>query len=744
MKKKSRTKNKRSRFSFITENRNLFFSLVTGFMVIAFISMITDNLGFIGVILSGFLFRLFGIGAYAFPLISILTIIVLWRQHFEGRMRRNILYIIGLFVVFLVLMDIHAIESDTLSRHILEANTLSKSRTGPGMLGSLFGHYLGQLLGVLGVYLLAAIVVFLGVLSFLDIKMKDFFLKVFEGIQQGIAKVVQLIKNIWSSRNTKVKIPKEKPTHKPTMGEEIVGAIDVDSSDNKRYTITGYADGQNQSSRKQISMDDLKVPSTTITSNYVIPPLSILKNNETNQHQKDLVEIKQRAKAIEHTMSSFSIDSKVVHVSRGPTVTCYELQPASGVKVSRIVNLADDLALSLATSDIRIEAPIPGKSVVGIEVPNKFKDSVMLREIIESEDFVQNQSPLTLALGKSISGKPIISTIDKMPHLLIAGATGSGKSVCINTIITSILYKADPEEVKFIMIDPKVVELSIYNGIPHLVIPVVTDPRKASAALNWAVREMERRYQIFSENMVRDIKSYQKKCVGEDKERLPYIVIIIDELSDLMMVSAQEVEDHICRLAQMARACGIHLIVATQRPTVDVITGTIKANIPSRISFSVSSQIDSRTILDMSGAEKLLGKGDMLFFPSSFMKPLRVQGAFISDTEVEHIVEFIKQHMKPNYDESIIKDIDNTHQESINIEENDPLIKNAIDIVISDGQASVSQLQRKLKVGYARAGRIIDEMEALGIIGGHEGSKPRKVLKNYNMFDQENDYEYRE
>ncbi|MEW8974364.1 MAG: DNA translocase FtsK, partial [Tissierellaceae bacterium] len=459
---------------------------------------------------------------------------------------------------------------------------------------------------------------------------------------------------------------------------------------------------------------------------YSTPPISLLNSPKTNQGPDDKKEILNNAKIIEETMKNFGIDATITQINRGPTITCYELSPEPGIKLSKIVSLSDNIALSLASSDIRIEAPIPGKAAVGIEVPNKNKDNVYLKEILLSDQYINIDSNIPLSLGKDVTGKPIISAIDKMPHLLIAGATGSGKSVCINTIIMSIIYKSPPDDVKLLLIDPKIVELSIYNEIPHLLIPVVTDAKKAAFALNWAVEEMERRYKLFAQNSVRDISSYNNKGKTKDLEKLPTIVIIIDELADLMMVAAQEIEDYICRLAQMARAAGMYLIVATQRPSVDVITGTIKANIPSRISFAVSSQVDSRTILDMGGAEKLLGKGDMLFHPSFYSKPLRVQGAFISDSEVESVVNFLKQNNSSDYDEDIVEIVQNS--KDIDLDDGDELLPDAIELVVEDGQASISMLQRRLRIGYARAARIIDELELRGIVGGYEGSKPRKVL----------------
>lgn len=471
--------------------------------------------------------------------------------------------------------------------------------------------------------------------------------------------------------------------------------------------------------------NEIKMNINRSTTSYVSPSLSLLKSPTINQDTNDKREILNNAKIIEETMMNFGIDAKVLEINVGPTITCYELQPSPGIKLSKIVSLSDNIALSLASSDIRIEAPIPGKSAVGIEVPNKVKTSVLFKEIIVSKEYQEIDSSLPLALGKDVAGNVVVSSIDKMPHLLIAGATGSGKSVCINTIIMSIIYKSSPDDVKLLLIDPKVVELSIYNGIPHLLIPVVTDPKKAASALSWAVEEMEKRYKLFAENSVRDINAYNNKVKDKEKQ-LPKIVIIIDELADLMMVAAQEIEDYICRLAQMARAAGMHLIVATQRPSVDVITGTIKANIPSRISFAVSSQVDSRTILDMAGAEKLLGKGDMLFYPSYYSKPVRIQGAFIADEEVEAVVKSISVKDDNQYDLDIIEKVENPKE--VFFEDGDELLPDAISLVVEEGQASISFLQRRLKIGYARAARIVDEMEERGIIGGYEGSKPRKVL----------------
>lgn len=482
--------------------------------------------------------------------------------------------------------------------------------------------------------------------------------------------------------------------------------------------------------------EDLHITQTTKAPiAYKMPNLNLLENGSSINNKNDKKEILSKAKVLEDTLQNFGVDAKVMQVSKGPTITRYEIQPSPGVKVSKIVGLSDDIALNLAASHIRIEAPIPGKAAVGIEIPNDLVATVTIKEVLVSDPFTENESKLTFVLGKDIAGNPMVSDLAKMPHLLIAGSTGSGKSVCVNTLITSILYKASPEEVKFLLIDPKVVELNNYNGIPHLLIPVVTDAKKASTALNWAVQEMTNRYKTFAQNGVRDITGYNEKAKKEGIDTLSKIVIIIDELADLMMVAPGQVEDSICRLAQMARAAGMHLIVATQRPSVDVITGVIKANIPSRIAFAVSSQADSRTILDMGGAEKLLGKGDMLFYPVGASKPKRIQGAFMSDAEVERVVSFVKDQAveDTNYKLDIIEKIEN--EDSNEEGTADELLKDAIELVVQTEQASISMLQRRFRIGYNRAARLIDAMEERGIVGSHEGSKPRQVLISKEEFE---------
>ena len=482
-----------------------------------------------------------------------------------------------------------------------------------------------------------------------------------------------------------------------------------------------------------------KIPATS----YVFPPVDLMKKPRAKQMQMNEHQLQQKAALLENTLQNFHVDARVLNVTQGSSVTRYEVQPAVGVKVSSITKLADDIALNLRAKSIRIEAPIPGKAAVGIEVENEKPDMVSIRELIDSKEFRNASSKISFAVGKDISGRNVIANLKEMPHLLIAGATGSGKSVCINTIITSLLYKASPDEVKLILIDPKVVELGNYNGIPHLLVPVVTDPKKAAAALNWAVNEMTQRYKFFAEESVKDLDSYNElmRANQEPDKVLPKIVIIIDELADLMMVAPSQVEESICRLAQLARAAGMHLIVATQRPSVDVVTGLIKANIPSRIAFSVSSQVDSRTILDVGGAEKLLGKGDMLYSPVGENKPLRIQGPYISDSETARIIDFVKKQGESSYDESVVQTIE-TPEKSQYGEVSDELTEDAIAFILKQKKASVSMLQRRFRIGYNRAASIIDEIEARGIISPADGSKPRQVLyteeEYYDAIDSQN------
>ena len=533
------------------------------------------------------------------------------------------------------------------------------------------------------------------------------------------------------------------------LDDQITINLNDDGKSSKKKASEGYIEEnlfkkeQEQKQEKVKEVLQLEHALTVEDEHYEFPPVQLLSEGEKKSVKGGKKAVTDTAAKLQKTLYSFGVSAKVENVSVGPAITRYELKPAEGVRVSKIANLADDIALNLAAETIRIEAPIPGKQAVGIEIPNKENEIVHLRDIIDCSKFIEHKSKLAFALGKDVAGEEVVTDIAKMPHVLIAGATGSGKSVCINTLIASIIYKAKPSEVKLVMVDPKVVELSVYNGIPHLLIPVVTDPKKAAGALAWAVQEMENRYSLFASKNVRDIKGYNEELDKEGStEKLPQIVIIIDELADLMMVSSKEVEDSICRLAQKSRAAGMHLVIATQRPSVDVITGIIKANIPSRISFAVSSQVDSRTILDMAGAEKLLGKGDMLFYPAGAAKPTRVQGAFISDKEVEKVVDFVKANGEATYNDDILEQIEKANstdkeiEEQENDDDTDPLLMEAIEVVVETGQASTSFIQRRFKVGYARAGRIIDQMEERGIISGFQGSKPREVLMSKERWQE--------
>lgn len=726
---------------------------ILGFIIIALgimvlLSLFSTKMGLVGQIINGTSFSLMGFGGYFFPFFIVGTGLVFIMDRFNKSERKAIISILVILISFLVILDGINPTSTGLIERIRNGINLSKSNMGGGFIGSFFGFFFYKLFGTIGTYIVLSVLISISLLVLTNSKVKD------------VIKKANELKPEFSTNNVK-----QKRTNRPRLSPDELLEISQDNpqintdeiriNDYSRPQLKEVKEGLKEPYKEQtkepvrekLSESHIKIGADYIdtevkekqvkskTIQYKVPSMDML-NLQSNRHEgSDKKEILNNAKIIEETMKNFGIDATISNINKGPTITCYELSPAPGIKLSRIVSLSDNIALSLASSDIRIEAPIPGKSAVGIEVPNKVKDNVFLREILQSNEYKNINSDIPLALGKDVSGKPIVSTIDKMPHLLIAGATGSGKSVCINTIIMSILYKSSPEDVKLLLIDPKVVELSVYNGIPHLLIPVVTDAKKAAFALNWAVTEMEKRYKLFAQNSVRDITSYNAKIINPE-EKLPKMVIVIDELADLMMVAAQEIEDYICRLAQMARAAGMYLIVATQRPSVDVITGTIKANIPSRISFSVSSQVDSRTILDMAGAEKLLGKGDMLFYPSFYSKPVRLQGAFIGEEEVEKVVDFLKEQNITSYDEDIIEVVQNTKE--LDMVDGDELLPEAIRLVVDEGQASISLLQRRLKVGYARAARIVDEMEARGVIGGYEGSKPRKVLMTKEEFEEEN------
>ena len=649
---------------------------------------------------------------------------------------------------------------DSFSKNIKIAYELGSKNIGGGVLGAILGIPLTNMLGVAGAVIVSvgiSIIILVFILGIPVSEIIENYIEDFKERKQEIKEYreqeYEQRKQKRSQRQKKVDLSKEEITDdqiKINLNDNGSKLKKYDHSEDNLEPLISKKDTADYIENNLFKKEEEKKEEKTrevLTlehaisvedENYEFPPTSLLKQGKEMVLKGGKKALTDTATKLQKTLYSFGVTAKVENVSVGPAITRYELKPAEGVRVSKIANLADDIALNLAAESIRIEAPIPGKQAVGIEIPNKENEIVHLRDILESDKFENAKSKLTMALGKDVAGECVVADIAKMPHVLIAGSTGSGKSVCINTLISSLIYKAKPSEVKLVMVDPKIVELSVYNGIPHLLIPVVTDPKKAAGALAWAVQEMENRYNLFASKGVRDLKGYNETIENNSDEEngtLPQIVIIIDELADLMMVAAKDVEDSICRLAQKARAAGMHLVIATQRPSVDVITGLIKANVPSRIAFAVSSQVDSRTILDMAGAEKLLGKGDMLFYPAGASKPTRIQGAFIDDKEVEKIVDFIKSNGTATYSDEILESIEkaNTNEKEvkdsdISDDENDPLLDEAIKTVIETQQASTSFIQRRFKVGYARAGRIIDQMEERGVISGYQGSKPREVL----------------
>ena len=628
---------------------------------------------------------------------------------------------------------------------MVDRSSRTPAEIGGGMIGAILYalfHYLFEDVGtiiILGATILSGILLLTG-FSYVNLakQLRRFWQSKRKNLKQALA---DFVVSYYEKKRNKQEI-------KPLEGDVESNSPANESASKQPLVIYDFEEqAQNATEKEQLSLPIQAENETTKledepvvefsaqkVSHYQLPPLSLLRKlKKSNKQGKQ--DMKENARKLEETLASFGVSARVTEISRGPAVTRYEIQPNVGVKVSRIVNLVDDLALALAAKDVRMEAPIPGKSAIGIEVPNPEISLVGLRDVLESEPYQASSSKLSIALGRDISGAPIVADLYKMPHLLVAGATGSGKSVCINSLIISLLYKAKPDEVKLMMIDPKMVELNVYNGIPHLLTPVVTDPRKAAIALKKVVKEMEKRYELFAKEGARDIERYHLLAQKNEKiEPLPYIVVIVDELADLMMVAPNDVEDAICRLAQMARAAGIHLIIATQRPSVDVITGVIKANIPSRIAFAVSSSADSRTILDMGGAEKLLGRGDMLYFPIGASKPHRVQGAFVTDEEVEKVVRFVKKQQEAEYNEEMIPSAQDTQK----VEEiTDELYPQAVKLVVEAQTASVSLIQRRLRVGYTRAARLMDMMEANGVVGPYEGSKPREVLIRPDDYDDQ-------
>lgn len=739
-------------------------------------------------ILRTFLFGMFGFCTFIFPLLLFVVAIFLTLDKTDGKFTTKLIEVTLIITVICSIWHIIVCDSNTeffaAIKDAYNTYQIDGSMLGSGVFGAIFG---GLILLITGGSVAASLVIAFIILFVLLMVTSNLTLEgLFKGISKPVKKIGEVTGDKIAEYGEKIEQHHEEKVQRkkefiadvdlgpePEPDAEVIPLFNEEIPDED---LVSYSDATGKNidiepteevaveKEKVINLDDIinknvvetepvqeKIENIDESTDdddweeekpkpYILPPLECLNLPKTVSAANYEAERKMNAEKLTNTLRSFGVETKIVGISPGPSVTRYELQPAAGVKISKITNLADDIALNLAASGVRIEAPIPNKAAVGIEVPNKNRKMVSMREVIDQPQYKEAKSKLTVALGKDITGEFVYSDLVKMPHLLIAGTTGSGKSVCLNSMIVSILYNATPDEVKLLMIDPKQVEFTVYNGIPHLLVPVVSDPRKASGALAWAVTEMLTRYKTFSEHSVRDISGYNSICESEGKKKMPQIVIFIDELSDLMMAAPNEVEDSICRLAQMARAAGMHLVIATQRPSVDVITGIIKANIPSRISLSVSSQVDSRTIIDSVGAEKLLGNGDMLYYPVGIPKPIRVQGCYLSDKEVENVVNFIKKQEQSSYDDAVIKEIDKnaansgvkkkdtTPSEDGESGPSDEMLPKAIEVVIEAQSASTTLLQRKLKLGYARAARIVDELEERGIIGPYEGAKPRKVL----------------
>ena len=749
------------------------------FSILLTVLIYTES-GYVGVALSDFFGGMFGMIKYILPIGSFAVAIKMACKDDDDYISSRIFQYTLLLIFIAVILSVYQIYNknieidQNISEIVRRAYQLGESNIGGGALGTIAAVPLFKLFGKVGTIILSigvSIILFAvtfgvdisGIISNwiqsgVDKRKEKYEAKM--ALKEEREKEDKKLKTLRENRKAYLEIEDDKQPEEEQIKINLNGrTIEEDTKGRKKYKHDKddivplgmenaksepdfieknlFKQEEEKKEEKVKEVLQLEHAISVEDEHYEYPPIELLSKGTKKTIKGGAKALTDVATKLQKTLYSFGVQAKVENVSVGPAITRYELKPAEGVRVSKIANLADDIALNLAAETIRIEAPIPGKQAVGIEVPNVEKETVHFRDVVESDDFQDSKSKLSVALGKDVAGNMAIADIAKMPHALIAGATGSGKSVCINTIIASIIYKAKPSEVKLVMVDPKVVELSVYNGIPHLLIPVVTDPKKAAGALAWAVQEMDNRYNVFAQKGVRDLKGYNALAEKEESGKLPQIVIIIDELADLMMVAAKEVEDSICRLAQKARAAGMHLIIATQRPSVDVITGIIKANIPSRIAFAVSSQVDSRTILDQIGAEKLLGKGDMLFYPSGAPKPTRIQGAFVSDDEVEKIVSFIKSNGEAKYSEDILESIENSNKPEKeptdkggkdNDDNTDEHLMEAIELVVETGQASTSFIQRRFNVGYARAGRIIDQMEERGIISGYQGSKPRQVL----------------
>ncbi|MBQ7288538.1 MAG: DNA translocase FtsK 4TM domain-containing protein [Clostridia bacterium] len=716
------------------------------------------------------LFGLFGICAYVWPFVLGLVAVLCAMDKLYGKVGAKVIEASFMIVLIGSAIDIFSKHADTMTfgQHIQHCYRLGAAFNNGGFFGALIGHPLVAAFGRPGADITVCLLIFVFFMLITGTTLISLFksvalpVKKLEQHAESTFAVVEEEENAEKATSKSAKKPRfnvdialddeQKPAEPPMTdkqkklidtyrGTEGEGATAEEIPNEDGSAEDPLIEKINKSiadKKEQLKTGGFTPPEPeTIENEYNYPPISLLKNIPAKNEKTLRSEMEGTATRLIETLHSFGIESRIINISRGPSVTRYELQPSAGVRISKITNLSDDIAMSLATAGVRIEAPIPNKAAIGIEVPNRNTSMVGVRELIDSKAFSSAKSKLAVCLGKDIAGENIVTDIAKMPHGLIAGATGSGKSVCINSIIISLLYKATPDEVKLLMIDPKVVELGVYNGIPHLLVPVVTDPRKAAGALGWAVTEMEKRYKIFAEHEVRNLEGYnQLAAKRDDLAKMPHIVIVVDELADLMMTAPKEVEEAICRIAQKARAAGMHLLVATQRPSADIVTGLIKSNIPTRIAFAVSSNVDSRIILDEVGAEKLMGRGDMLFLPVGSTKPTRIQGCFVSDDEVEAVVDYIKGDAKAEYDDYVISEIDRQAVKekqgkgsSIDSDgDGDPMFLQAVECVVEAGQASTSLLQRRLKLGYARAARIVDEMEQKGIVGPYEGAKPRQVL----------------
>ncbi len=711
--------------------------------------ILSGETGLFGVVVNTVLRTLAGDAAPVVPVFMLLLSLryLLPRRKLKFNIRVlgfiTILITVIIWVHFRLILTHLAVLTGT--NLIRESILIGWSREGGGVIGGMLAAFIYNLVGQPGGYILLASLAIIAILMIFNISLNRLTIGTGKIIKRSVKSLKSYLTKTAKKRHSKIKtdravtvsnsletqqqIPvtfnQEEPLQKFSIEKEDLNK----AADNHELNT----ESNSQENIKSDSLSSIVNSDSMYSHDYIFPPIEFLTVSDSSSNNYSHRYAKERARLLEETLNSFGVRAKVIHVQSGPTVTRFELQPESGVKVSKIINLSDDIALNLAAPLVRIEAPIPGKAALGIEVPNKIVDLVSLREVVQDLSFQDSVSPLSLALGKDITGIAVIADLAKMPHLLIAGSTGAGKSVCLNTLITSVIYKAGPDKVRFLLIDPKVVELSIYNGIPHLLAPVVTDPRKASLALKNMVKEMAKRYEMFASVGVRDINAYNEMAERDSSfDKFPLVVIIIDELADLMLVAPGEVEDSIARLAQMSRAAGIHLIIATQRPSVDVLTGVIKANITSRIAFTVSSQFDSRTILDMAGAEKLLGRGDMLFYPVGSVKPFRVQGAFISDTEVKNVTDFLRANCTKTLNDEHISLESNEEQEN---EKLDDLYGDAVELVVNTGQASISLLQRRFRIGYARAARLIDDLELRGIVGKFEGSKPREVLVTQEYVD---------